>query len=237
MNPQLTLLIKLGDLEAKLAEQEARRRAIPEEMEELKSELTRLRSVMVDKDKKLDELRHDRRLVEQDVEDEKYSLGKHRVQLLQLKTNREYEAMEHEIAGGETKISKLEDKILELMESDDELTTSLQDDKSKYAGREKDVEGQNRELEVESQEVEARIAELSKSIGDLTEGIDKSLYREYQRVRDGKDNNQAITSITPKGACGGCYSSLTLQRINEVKMGDKITTCYHCGRILYHIAD
>jgi predicted nucleic acid-binding Zn-ribbon protein len=237
MNPQLTLLIKLGDLEAQLAELESRRRAIPVEMKELESDLVRLRSGLEDKDKKLNELRHERRLIEQEVEDEKYSLSKHRAQLLQLKTNREYEAMEHEIAGGEAKISKLEDKILELMEGDDELATALEEEKGGYGGREKQVKDRDQELTVENREVEARIAELTKLIGDLIEGIDVPLYREYQRVRDGKDNHQAITSITPKGACGGCYSSITLQTINEVKKGDKIITCYHCGRILYHDAD
>jgi predicted nucleic acid-binding Zn-ribbon protein len=35
-----------------------------------------------------------------------------------------------------------------------------------------------------------------------------------------------------KGACGGCYASLPPQRVNEVRLGERVVLCDACSRIL-----
>jgi predicted nucleic acid-binding Zn-ribbon protein len=35
-----------------------------------------------------------------------------------------------------------------------------------------------------------------------------------------------------KGACGGCFSSLPPQRVNEVRLVERLVLCDACSRIL-----
>jgi len=234
MNQQLSLLVELGKLESRLDETRADRDLIPRRREELQADLGRLREEIAAKETELDSLRRSRRFAEQDLEGEREKLSRYKVQLFQIKTNKEYRAMEEEIQAGEKRVSELEDQILGMMEKEDELGSAIDELKGRYQERVKEVEARNRELDAEEVDLSGRIERDERAIAELVGRIDSSVLKEYQRIRNGKQNHRAIVPLTSKGVCGGCYSIIPLQTIAEIKKGDRIIVCAHCGRILYY---
>src|SRR3990172_3147018 len=60
-------------------------------------------------------------------------LAKYKDQLLDVKTNREYQAMQHEIAAAQTEVSRREDQILERMLEADEMGQAIRQAEAELA--------------------------------------------------------------------------------------------------------
>jgi hypothetical protein len=59
------------------------------------------------------------------------------------------------------------------------------------------------------------------------------LLRIYTRIRNSKKSGAALVPMRQE-VCGGCHMYLRPQIVNEIMAGEKIHTCQHCGRLLYH---
>jgi len=87
-------------------------------------------------------------------------------------------------------------------------------------------------------DAEAELAEISKAKNILFEArekrtfqVDQKILAFYEKIRRWAGN----TAVVPvkKQACYGCYMKISDKTYSEVIKGDEITTCTHCGRILY----
>ena len=61
--------------------------------------------------------------------------------------------------------------------------------------------------------------------------IDQKILAFYEKIRIWAGNTAVVA--VKKQACYGCYMKLNDKTYSEVIRGDEITTCPHCGRILY----
>ena len=61
--------------------------------------------------------------------------------------------------------------------------------------------------------------------------IDARTMSAYERIRQSVNNHLAVVSIVG-GACGGCFSKITPQRLIDIASGRKLVICEHCGRII-----
>ena len=60
-----------------------------------------------------------------------------------------------------------------------------------------------------------------------------------ERIRQSTHNHLAVVTLFPKGddgtygdACGGCFHTITPQRLIDIASGKKLVICEHCGRII-----
>ena len=111
--------------------------------------------------------------------------------------------------------------------------------------REEELEKSNSELEVIAQEVDKVQAEVSEKLASIednkaklfatretkTMAIDQKILSFYEKIRIWARN----TAVVPvkKQACYGCYMKLNDSAYAEVIKSEDISTCHHCGRILY----
>ena len=65
----------------------------------------------------------------------------------------------------------------------------------------------------------------------LTRGISKNVLRMYERMRESSLRSNAVVPAI-NGVCQGCYMVITKSVVMELKRGDKLVLCEHCGRIL-----
>lgn len=65
----------------------------------------------------------------------------------------------------------------------------------------------------------------------LTHGISKRLLRTYERMRESRLKSNAVVPVI-NGVCQGCYMVVTKSVIMELKRGEDLVLCEHCGRIL-----
>jgi len=69
--------------------------------------------------------------------------------------------------------------------------------------------------------------------------LDERTISAYERIRKSTHNHLAVVSLFPKNedgtygdACGGCFHTITPQRLIDIASGKKLVICEHCGRII-----
>lgn len=64
--------------------------------------------------------------------------------------------------------------------------------------------------------------------------MEATVLRLYEKIRKWAGNSSVIAIY--KDACGGCFIKLNDKNIADIRKGDEIVHCPHCGRILYDSA-
>lgn len=108
-----------------------------------------------------------------------------------------------------------------------------------------ELEEVNGEFVKASQELDKVSIEVSKKLSSIDEdkiklfgkretktiAIDQKILSFYEKIRVWA-RNTAVVAVK-KQACCGCFMKLNDSAYAEVIKSDEITTCHHCGRILY----
>lgn len=66
----------------------------------------------------------------------------------------------------------------------------------------------------------------------LTQGISTGVLRTYERMRGSSLKPNPVVPAT-NGVCQGCYMVVTKSVVMELRKGDELVLCEHCGRILF----
>jgi predicted nucleic acid-binding Zn-ribbon protein len=231
MNADLTRLIRLQQLET--AADEARRKVAdhPARTQALDARLQAARDAVAGMKARLAAASDKRRGEEKDVASVQTRLAKYKDQLLEVKTNREYTAMLHEIETAQNDIRAREDRILEIMMESDELNAGIKKSEA--------------ELKVTEKEIASERAVLDAEMGGLQTVIDKTTVEREKLVADIDRRVLSIFEVTAKGRkgvavaeakdglCTICHVRLRPQVFNEVRKNESIIQCDSCRRILY----
>lgn len=227
---QLRLLREFQDLEREIAALEAAAREIPKVLQSLEGEMATSRAEQAEREARRKSLERERLKRESDVEAERDRLRKAQGKQLEVKTNKEYTALLHEIDGIKGKIDRLETEILELMESAETAAEEIHQGAGRLREREAEAEGRKKEETEKLHRMETRLAELREIHRRLSGGINPEWLTEYRRVKAAR--GWAVAGLNGN-ICGGCHQSLMPQLIHQVKHGDEVLACPHCNRILY----
>jgi uncharacterized protein len=157
-------------------------------------------------------------------------IDKLKKQLYTVRNNKEYDAITREI-------TKAEDTVLSLLkeydtheESQKELRTRIDAVQEKLAGVEKELEENRRELKAVSKSHEDEEKQLLFERESLVRLIDRDMFALYERIRKAKDG-RAIVAVR-RGACGGCYKTVSPQLNLLLRKNEEMYICENCGRIL-----
>jgi predicted nucleic acid-binding Zn-ribbon protein len=231
MLPDLERLIRLQEIETRVAEARKRIADAPGEIAALDARLTASQDAVSAAKQALADNQSARRLIEKDLASVQQRLSKYRDQLMEVKTNPEYHAMQHQIASANAEVAKFEEQILvNMLEADDfnvRLKTSeaaLKADDAALAKEraaiQADAADKQRVLEESLHERTALVGEMSRNALELFERVAK--------VRQGIAVAQAI-----EGHCSICHVRLRPQVYNTILRNDEIVQCDHCQRVLY----
>lgn len=159
------------------------------------------------------------------------TVNKHRNQLSQIKTNKEYNALQLEIEKMKADNSLLEEQIIMLLDKIDGLKAAISKEKDILALEEKKLNSAKSQVEIEIKELQDTISKLNiqrKIV--ITPDLKPEVLALYERIKE----NRGEIAIIPvqDGHCSGCYVNLRAQVLNELSLG-KILTCDTCSRILY----
>ena len=174
----------------------------------------------------------ERKRLELDVEAQKALIAKYSLQQFQTKKNEEYKALAHEIDGCKAAISKLEDQQLELMEQADVVAKEIAAASTVAQSNKKDVDKLVADLGGLETSLKKQIAELETDRVRQVGEVEASALNRYDRLL--KNKGDSVVVSIEHGACGGCHMKLTTQDIRTCQSMSEMTTCPHCGRILYY---
>lgn len=231
MNTHLQLLIAFQHLDSKIIQLQERTHQIPESIEELNTTLDESRGKLEEAETLLGEENARRRDLELDVEALRGKLSKYRSQLTEVKTNKEYQAVLHEIATAEGEITTKEDQILEgmmVIEEKEQLGETM---RKEFERKEKEILQKRSELEKFAAEAQAQIDDLEKEKSQLGTQIPEELSQQYGKIATAR-NGLALAEAKDQ-SCQACHVKLRPQLFAELKTKQEIITCENCNRFLY----
>ena len=121
----LESLIQLQELENDAAAAQAKIDAIPARLDALDAGVAARADVVAGLKQRFDEHRVERQDIEKELAQVQARLTRFKEQLMEVKTNKEYQAMQSEISGGQQEVQRSEDKLLEQMLEADELAAEI----------------------------------------------------------------------------------------------------------------
>jgi len=172
-----------------------------------------------------------RKKLESEVTAHEAKITKYREQMLSVKTNTEYKALQTEIEHAQAAIRGVEDSILGLMM---EAESSQSDIKAAEARLKEDqqlVNQERRELEAAHQKEVIALEAYEKERKEVETEISSDLLPRYERVR--KFRGGIGLSPARDYVCEVCQVRIRPQVFQEIRKNDQIIACDACQRILY----
>jgi predicted nucleic acid-binding Zn-ribbon protein len=230
MRQTKTLLLKLQELDDRIDNLTAEKESIPEKKHELEESLEAHRAELEKAKAESVDLAKGRKELEMELEEGHTKIDRFKHQLYQVKTNREYEALQHEISVLEEKNSRLEDRILEIMENAEKASRKIADREKNLKNEVETERRRQAQLDADEKDLEDQIAIRNDERVRLVSDLDKGLLKRYDRIRASK-GGLAVATVD-SGACGGCFRRIPPHEMQNLKRDDRIITCEGCGRIL-----
>ena len=233
MLPDLEHLIHLQELDS--AAERARRRIadIPASQQALEARTAaRAAELQAVKDR-IAVTTASRRDIEKDVAAVQTRHSKYKDQLMSVKTNKEYTAMQHEIATAEGLVRSYDDRLLELMEAGDQEAADLKAAEAAMKAEQAQIARDQQALDQETTSQEAELERLSAERAELVSKISREALDIYVRVAHGRRG--VALAEARDGLCGVCHVRMRPQAYNQVRRNDSIYQCESCTRILYHV--
>jgi len=168
--------------------------------------------------------------LELEVETGQGKITKFRQQQLEIKTNKEFKAMEMEIKSVTDRIHGFEDDALELMETYESIKSDVAQRRKDLAAERTAVDEDVRVLDERSSGLEADLKRTTDERNLSAEGIDPQWLQRYDTIRTRRA--EPIVKLKD-GICSGCHMKLPPSAVHAVLRHDAMTTCDYCARMLY----
>jgi predicted nucleic acid-binding Zn-ribbon protein len=234
MSPDLQRLIDLQRLETTIADAKATIAAHPQRLADADAQLAAATEALESAKNRLKDNQDARRALEKDVALYQGRLAKFRDQQSAVKTNKEYQALGHEIETAQRDLGGVEEKVIERMVEADGIAADVKQAEAAYAARKKEIDARKKEMGEALTTVEATLKRATDDRAALLKEIDQRLvttFEQVARVRKGI----AVTTATRDGLCSVCHVRLRPQVFQQVRHNDTIIQCDSCQRILYYV--
>ncbi|PYX86375.1 MAG: hypothetical protein DMG68_15520, partial [Acidobacteria bacterium] len=217
MLPELQNLLELQKADREILRLNEEVAALPKRVAAIEAKLADTKAVLEKANAavKIDDAA--RRKYESAIKDLQQKISKYRDQMLDVKTNDQYRALQHEIDLSNQEIRATEDKILELM-----MNAETREKQVKAA--EAELKAETAEIEKEKAEARERTAEDEKQLKEWNSeretfraGIPADLLRHYDRVL--KLRKTGLSEVRDQ-KCMACQVMLRPQTYNEVRSGN-----------------
>jgi uncharacterized protein len=233
MLPDLDALIQLQELD--LAAERLRRRIadLPAVQAALDERLTQLAGAVASVKERMAVSQAARREIEKDLAAVQGRLSKYKDQLMEVKTNKEYHAMQTEIGAAEQQVRRHEDRLLDRMEEAESHAAEFKAAEAALKAGQADVARDRQQLDVERTSAESTLERTTAERTRLASTLSPqalSLFESVSRHRKG-----VALSEAREGHCTQCHVRLRPQVFNDVRRNDRLIQCESCSRILYYV--
>ncbi len=181
--------------------------------------------------KRLDELRHQHRDAEGEVDDLLSKISAIEEQLYggKISNPKELSGLQHEVASMKAKSDQQENKALEIIDQVEAAEASLTTATDEHRKLEKEWHRQQQQLSDEIEQLKKSLADLNEKRRQLAGQIDSPTLKLYEKIRQQK--KPAVAKVE-QGICRACRISLSASALQKARSGQPVQ-CGSCGRILY----
>ncbi len=231
MKESLARLLDLQKIDLEIDALGRSRVELPTEISRLEEKLDLSRKDVEGKRKQSEDLETNRRLMEGELETIQADLKKHQDRLYEVKTNREYDALQHEIEALKNRMDENETGILEGIELADGLKERLEEEEATFKELGSESLATIKDLKKRLGSVEDNVKEWEEKRAVVETHIERLALSVYNRIRKLVKTGVAVVQVE-KSSCGGCFRQLPPQLRVEVRRQDQIIRCENCGRIV-----
>lgn len=231
MSPELEHLVKLQQIDSEVETRRHVLTALPNVLQALEARLAARQGTLDEAKARLAENQNQRRTLEKELSVVQTRLTRFKEQLMEVKTNKEYTAMQHEIAMAQDGVRAFEDQMLELMVLADDINTSIKTAESALADERTKVTSERTQHETNAGKLSKEIEELLRAREEQRKDLSGEAARLFDHVS--RSRKGAAMAEARDGHCTACHVRLRPQMYNEVRRGDRLIQCESCSRILY----
>jgi len=148
-----------------------------------------------------------------------------------VKTEKESKALQLEEEIAKEQVAFANNEIVRLDEIATAKEEQLEELKKELAIEEEDVKELKEAVDKTIAQFNDAKAGISKDKSDLIDQIDQKILSFYEKIKRWA-NETAVVEVKNQ-ACYGCHMKLTNRSYSEFKLSNEISTCPHCGRIIY----
>jgi hypothetical protein len=224
-------LIQLQNLDSEMKQTTLFLESIPRLIEDIDRKIKAGSQAVADAKDKLAVNQKARRDLEASVKDVKVKIAKFKRQLGEVKTNKEYTVLLHEIEESQREVDAVEERIISEMLTADDIDEEIRSATRKQNKEHETLRADQAVLELKKREMESRRDALITEREALVPLIPADQMKLYMSMFN-KKNGTALSAV--KGEfCSLCHVRIRPQMLNEIRDKSKIYLCENCGRILY----
>lgn len=233
MSPDLQCLIELQKLESAIAKAREQIAAYPAKLAAADALLNDARQTVDAARQNVKESQDARRALEKDAAVFQTRLSKFRDQQGAVKTNKEYQALGHEIETAQQELSAVEEKEIELMVAADGLAAEVKSAETAFAARQKEIDAEKKALAEELAGVEAALKQAQDGRAAVMGQMPANLISLFEQVA--KNRKGIAVALAADGLCSACHVRLRPHVYQHIRANDSIIQCDSCQRILYFV--
>jgi predicted nucleic acid-binding Zn-ribbon protein len=231
---RLDALLKLQSIDSELDNIKKVRGDLPEEVRDLEDDVigfeTRINKFEAEVQTIDDEVNY----YKNSKKEAEKLIGKYKEQQMNVRNNREFDAIAKELELQELEILLAEKRTKEANFKLDTKKAEVESTTKALGERQKDLDAKRKELQILTGESEDDERKLLKSRDKQANTVEERLLKSYNKIRNNALNGLAVVMVK-RGACGGCFNMVPPQRQADIREQKKIIVCEHCGRILANV--
>jgi len=228
---QLQQLVDLQKMDDEISECRNILTNIPRQLDSARGELEEKKNILKVVMDEIERLQKERKSLEQEVQSENDHMAKAKIKLPAVKTNKEYTAILTEVDAIKEKVSKIEDKELEIMEVLEIKAKEVPGVEKKCKEEDEHFNAYRQKKENEEKRVKQELEGLEIKRKNLSDLVDTVILKRYQKIFDFREG-RAVAGLR-ENICQGCFQQVLPQTVIEVKVGEKIHQCEGCMRFLF----
>ena len=226
---QLKALIRLQHIDSKIDQVEKLRGDLPEEIRDLEDEKAGLETRIEKSKEEAQQAEVQRRKLQMDITESEGLIKKYEEQQLNVRNNREYDALTKEIEAQRQRIEQAGADIEALTERDSSNEIVVEQANERLTELADILKEKHGELDKVVEETEKEQESFVSLRDEATEALEARYLQAYERLRRRLRDGRAVVPIE-RGAAGSFM--VPPQRQVEVRQRNRIVVCEHTGRVI-----
>ena len=235
MEPHLEKLLRLQEVVLTIENLNRKLAAVPSLLQDLDQSLARHRADLAKARDDLGTRQKDRRKLEGDLQSIEARISKYQGQLMEVKTNKEYTAMLHEIEAVKKERDAVDTMTLEAMEAADVLETGIKQKEAALTEETKRVAAAQAVLQADQADLESKRAGIETERTGIEAEIPTELVAEFKRIS--RSRGGVAVARVADGLCRGCSVRIQPRIIQQIRRDEGILRCDSCKRFLYYLEE
>jgi predicted nucleic acid-binding Zn-ribbon protein len=228
---KLVALAKLAEMDLTAREYDLELRAIPERLDGLRSDVSKLEALLAEERRRLNEAETLRSRADGDLAERNDALARTKAKMAKARNAKEADAAQRE---ADTNRQAIKDREAEVAR----IAASLQEKRAALTERERQFEEARAALAEEEKTAAVRVEELrairAKTLvgrEDFVALVPPAVLKRYERVAGAKGYGVVVIDTE---TCVGCRITLPAQMYIEIQRSNDFIDCPACKRIIIH---